>query len=178
MADYKISQLTPVTPTSDDLLEVSHTTDSGVTFNTGSVSVDTLSSAVADNITAADIEYSSGVSVADKIDDLARVTTGQLTKDSNVIGNVEVNNWVRKGNIVEFHITATLSADIGNTTRLFYGLPTPLTNGRFIGLDTSTDKPFRVNLNSLGELSNWYTRSADVPISTHIIEMQGTYICQ
>lgn len=68
MADYKISQLTPVTPTSDDLLEVSHTTDSGATYNTGSVSIDILSSAVADNITAADIEYSSGVSVADKID--------------------------------------------------------------------------------------------------------------
>ena len=71
MADYKISQLTPVTPTSDDLLEVSHTTDGGVTFNTGSVSVADLSSAVADNITAADIEYSSGVSVKDKLNSLS-----------------------------------------------------------------------------------------------------------
>ena len=82
MADYKISQLTPVTPTSDDLLEVSHTTDSGVTYNTGSVSVDTLSSAVADNITAADIEYSSGVSVADKLNSLSSLVKSVLLTSS------------------------------------------------------------------------------------------------
>ena len=95
MADYKISQLTPVTPTSDDLLEVSHTTDSGVTYNTGSVSVDTLSSAVADNITAADIEYSSGVSVADKIDELLTDTSHFMMYQESIMsylqGGVIVN---------------------------------------------------------------------------------------
>ena len=88
MADYKISQLTPVTPTSDDLLEVSHTTDSGVTFNSGSVSVGTLSSAVADNITATDIEYSSGVSVGDKLDELS---TGLFKAINYTSGSITLN---------------------------------------------------------------------------------------
>lgn len=176
MADYKISQLTPVTPTSDDLLEVSHTTDGGATYNTGSVSVDTLSDAVADNITAADIEYSSGVSVADKLDDLTTPVISSVTwNDTNVTGDVSRKSVITIGKLVIFSIEFTpLNGKIAHNNIIATGLPIP-NNG--VGSATArfvySDRGRQFAVDSSGNLL-WYFPGVTSDYSR--IDITGVYI--
>jgi hypothetical protein len=101
---------------------------------------------------------------------------GTLTLDSTYINTAEVNNWCRKGNIVEFHLTATVKSNFTVNNRFAYGLPTPAKTGRMLGISTGTpDKIFRFTLNANGELTHAY--STAVPVANDVIELHGVYIC-
>lgn len=157
--------------------------------------------------TAADIPYSAGVSVADKLDNVPTFDTlttsdnnkllgisvsgsdisvgavnplayseGILTMDNTYIDTTEVNNWCRKGNIVEFHLTAKVKSNFTVNNRFAYGLPTPAKTGRMLGISTGNpDKIFRFTLNANGELIHAY--STAVPVANDVIELHGVYIC-
>ena len=157
--------------------------------------------------TADDIPYSSGVSVADKLDNVPTFDTlttsdnnkllgvsvsgsdisvgavnplayseGVLTMDNTYIDTTEINNWCRKGNIVEFHLTAKVKSNFTVNNRFAYGLPTPAKTGRMLGISTGNpDKIFRFNLNANGELTHAY--STAVPVANDVIELCGVYIC-
>ena len=158
-------------------------------------------------LTAADIPYSAGVSVADKLDNVPTFNTlttsdnnkllgvsvsgsdisvgavnplayseGVLTMDNTYIDTTEINNWCRKGNIVEFHLTAKVKSNFTVNNRFAYGLPTPAKTGRMLGISTGNpDKIFRFNLNANGELTHAY--STAVPVANDVIELYGVYIC-
>lgn len=117
---------------------------------------------------------SDNTSVAEKINDLNEVTSGSLTLDATYIRTAEINRWVKKGNIVEFWLTATVNTPWTINNIVASGLPTPLGSGRILGLNTSSNVPLRFNIGTNGLLSNAY--SATAPSSNHIIEVHGTYI--
>ena len=128
-----------------------------------------------DALTAADISYSAGVSVADKIDDLTTVTTGTATLDSTYLNApAEINNWAKVGRLVELHLTVGVKTTFASPNVIATGYPPPLVTGRFLGLDASNNSPIRVNMNAAGQLNHAYSQVA--PAQNHIIELHLTYI--
>lgn len=125
-------------------------------------------------ITADDVEYSSGVSVGDKLDSLSEVTSGVATLDSTYMQSAEINNWTKVGRVVELHLTATVKTDFTSTNTIASGYPPPLTTGRFLGLNTSSNEPIRIAINSNGAIGHAYSKVN--PQATRIIELHLTYI--
>ena len=76
------------------------------------------------NATASDIEYSSGVSVADKLDEIPTVTATTDTANGKRLSG----GYTQIGNIVFVDINVELLSSTDYTKALQTGLPTPIDN--------------------------------------------------
>lgn len=105
---------------------------------------------------------------------LSQVITGNATINSTYINYVENNTWERIGKVVVYHFTLGVTGTWDNRTKFLTNLPKPISDTRFIALDTSSNEPIRVVIDTDGSASNAW--SAVTPISGHIIEGVVTYI--
>ena len=109
------------------------------------------------NPTASDIEYTSGVSVADMLapvdvsSDISRNTTNvsQFTANCFTVGKVAVFDA----------LDITTSISMGADEVMLTGLPAPVTNQTFELSGYSDMKSYRVRVNTSGELRAWHNSS-------------------
>lgn len=105
---------------------------------------------------------------------LSQVITGNATINSTYINYVENNTWERIGKVVVYHFTLRVTGTWDNRTKFLTNLPKPISYTRFIALDTSSNEPIRVGIDTDGSASNAW--SAVTPGSGDLIEGIVTYI--
>ncbi len=110
----------------------------------------------------------------DNIDSMNEITTGSGTMNSTYTTDVENNHWERVGNVVSYAFTIRATGTWGTTTEFVTGLPKPVANTRFSGVNSSGNVPFRCILGTNGTISNAY--SFTTPTSNQVLEGQITYI--
>lgn len=108
------------------------------------------------------------------INEINTVTTGSATVNSTYISSFESNTWERIGKVVVYHFTLTVTGTWDNTTNFLTNLPKPISYIRFVALNSSTNEPIRVAIDTNGGAYNAWSLVA--PISGQIIEGSVTYI--
>ena len=105
-----------------------------------------------------------------------QVTTGTGTVNNTYISNVENNHWERVGKVVSFAFTVTVSGTWDYTTEFITGLPKPVANTRFLGVNASNGNSplMRYIIETNGTIKNAY--SQETPTTGQTIEGQITYI--
>lgn len=110
--------------------------------------------------TAADIEYTSGVSVADKLDSLSTVknVSSSVTKYTNI--DYFEKSVIRSGNVVCVYISFSFSSTPTANNIIAENLPKAAANMLLLCECTSGNnngKAARVMVNSSGRVLDWYT---------------------
>lgn len=105
-----------------------------------------------------------------------QVTTGTGTVNNTYISNVENNHWERVGKVVTYAFTMTANGTWGTTTGFITGLPKPVANTRFLGVNASNGNApvMRFIIETNGTIKNAY--SQETPTAGQTIEGQITYI--
>lgn len=112
----------------------------------------------------------------DDIDAMNEITTGTGTVNNTYISSVENNHWERVGKVVTYAFTMTASGTWDYTTPFISGLPKPVTNTRFSGVNSSNGNApvMRFIIGTNGVVQNAY--SQEIPTAGQTIEGQITYI--
>lgn len=105
-----------------------------------------------------------------------QVATGTGTVNNTYISNVENNHWERVGKVVTYAFTMTASGTWDYTTSFISGLPKPVANTRFLGVNASNGNSplMRFLITTNGTIQNAYSQAA--PEVNQVIEGQITYI--
>ena len=114
-----------------------------------------------DASTATGTEYSSGVSVKDKIDSMETVSTGSATLNPNLdLASGGYVVWVKKGKLVFVTYSFTLNSNPSNTAELITGLPPmELVSGAYNWVtfqNMSNGLSERAALSATGKVANAY----------------------
>lgn len=112
--------------------------------------------------------------VQSNLDDTLEVTTGIGSINTTYASDIENNHWERVGKIVSYAFTIRATGTWGQTTTFVTGLPKPVANTRFSGINSSGNVPFRCILGTDGTISNAY--SFTTPTNNQVLEGQITYI--
>lgn len=110
------------------------------------------------------------------IDSINEITTGTGTVNNTYISNVENNHWERVGKVVSYAFTMTANGTWGTTTGFITGLPKPVANTRFLGVNASNANApvMRFIIGTNGAIQNAYSQAT--PEAGQVIEGQITYI--
>lgn len=113
---------------------------------------------------------------ADDFENATEVTTGTGTLNSTYVSSAENNHWERVGKVVSFAFTVTVSRTWDYTTGFISGLPKPVANTRFPGVNSSNGNSpvMRFIIETNGTIKNAY--SQETPTTGQTIEGQITYI--
>ena len=105
-----------------------------------------------------------------------QVTTGTGTVNNTYISSVENNHWERVGKIVTYAFTMTANGTWDYTTQFISGLPRPIANTRFLGVNASNANTpvMRFIIGTNGAIQNAYSQAT--PTAGQTIEGQITYI--
>ena len=116
------------------------------------------------NPTASDIEYSSGVSVADELNALSTETTPTITANTTNTSSLGIDCYTY-GKVVYARVTTIVPrVALSGEEEIATGFPTPLSTDVRVALtDRKTGLSYRAIINSSGALKNWYN---DNPIPT------------
>ena len=114
--------------------------------------------------------------IKDAVDELQEITTGTGTANSTYISGVENNHWERVGKIVTYAFTMTTNGTWGTTTGFITGLPKPVANTRFLGVNASNGNApvMRFIIGTNGTIQNAYSQAT--PEAGQTIEGHITYI--
>ncbi len=114
--------------------------------------------------------------VQTNLENTMKVSTGKGTINSTYVSNAENNHWERVGKIVTFAFTITAKGTWGTTTEFITGLPKPVANTRFLGVNASNGNSplMRFIITTNGTIQNAYSQAA--PEVNQVIEGQITYI--
>lgn len=112
--------------------------------------------------------------VQSNLDDTLEITTGIGSIDTTYASDIENNHWERVGKVVSYAFTIRATGTWGQTTTFVTGLPKPVANTRFSGINSSGNVPFRCILGTGGTISNAY--SFTTPTNNQVLEGQITYI--
>lgn len=114
--------------------------------------------------------------VQTNLENTMKVSTGTGTINSTYVSNAENNHWERVGKIVTFAFTITTKGTWGTTTEFITGLPKPVANTRFLGVNASNGNSplMRFLITTNGTIQNAYSQAA--PEVNQVIEGQITYI--
>lgn len=131
---------------------------------------DTNLNAIQDNAETAINEVQSN------LDDTIEITTGTGTMNSTYTTDVENNHWERVGKIVSYAFTTRATGTWGQTTAFITGLPKPVANTRFLGVNASNGNSpvMRFIITTDGIIQNAYSQTS--PEANQVIEGQITYI--
>lgn len=113
---------------------------------------------------------------ADDFENATEVITGTGTVNSTYISGVENNHWERVGKVVTYAFTMTANGTWGTTTEFITGLPKPVANTRFLGVNASNGNApvMRFIIGTNGTIQNAYSQAT--PEAGQVIEGQITYI--
>lgn len=114
--------------------------------------------------------------VQGNVDDTLEITTGTGTLNNTYVSSAENNHWERVGKVVSFAFTVTVGGTWDYTTGFISGLPKPVANTRFSGVNSSNANApvMRFIIGTNGVVQNAY--SQETPTAGQTIEGQITYI--
>lgn len=114
--------------------------------------------------------------IKEAVDDLQEITTGTGTVNNTYISGVENNHWERVGKVVSYAFTMTANGTWGTTTGFITGLPKPVANTRFLGVNASNGNApvMRFIIGTNGAIQNAYSQAT--PEAGQVIEGHITYI--
>ena len=111
---------------------------------------------------------------ADILEENTTIETGTGTIDDTYLNSIEYNHYEKLGHVVSYAFTGRANGTWSSTTKFITGLPKPVTDTRFVGLNASAGTLFRLVINTNGEICNAYTSTT--PTTYQVIEGQLTYI--
>lgn len=116
------------------------------------------------NATASDIEYTSGVSVADELDSLNSQTTPTITANATNTSSLGIDCFTY-GKVVYARVTTIVPrVALSGEEEIATGFPTPISTDVRVALtDRKTGLSYRAIITNTGALKNWYN---DNPIPT------------
>lgn len=108
------------------------------------------------------------------LDPAVPYTTGTGTINTTYIDTAENNHYEKTRNVVSYAFTVTVKGTWGANTSFISGLPRPVSNVRFVGINTVRNIPFRAGLYTDGTIRNAYSQTT--PQAGDTLEGQITYI--
>ena len=99
---------------------------------------------------------------------------GRLTP-TDLIEKTEVFTYWRIGYLVLFYGTFVPASGVGSQSVLFTGLPAPIAEVRFVGMDSNTHAPLRMGISNGGELIFSWEDMAE-QTAGHTLQVSGAYV--
>lgn len=108
------------------------------------------------------------------LDPAVPYTTGTGTTSTTYVDTAENNHYEKNRNVISYSFTITVKGTWDASTTFISGLPRPVANVRFVGINTARNIPFRVGLYADGTIRNAYSQTT--PQAGDVLEGQITYI--
>lgn len=108
------------------------------------------------------------------LDPAVPYTTGSGTINTTYVNTAEHNHYEKTRNVVSYAFTITVKGTWNNTTTFVSGLPAPVSNVRFSGINHGRNIPFRMEIRTDGTIRNAYSQTT--PSVNDTLEGQITYI--
>lgn len=108
------------------------------------------------------------------LDPAVPYTTGSGTINATYVDAAENNHYEKTRNVVSYAFTITAKGTWAANTSFISGLPRPVANVRFSGVNAARDVPFRAAIFTDGTIRNAYSQTT--PTAGDRLEGQITYI--
>lgn len=108
------------------------------------------------------------------LDPAVPYTTGTGTISATYVDTAENNHYEKTRNVVSYSFTITVKGTWSATTSFISGLPRPVANVRFNGINHARNIPFRCGIYTDGTIRNAYSQTT--PSVNDTLEGQITYI--